>query len=238
MFLLRKQRYQENKLFNLNVKSLAEKINSFAAEDRFSFFYLVSILASMSTLSMNTFNITNLLLKRFVDQNHPEYNKNAISVQNAIEIFNGFGQKGYFLSASERKLIVEIVKNLAKNLEKEENISILVTLVRSLSKLNVNDVEMLPFLTLIGDRIREEVPLNSKDILSVLDIGNNTNYHSITKIPQDIKKRFLDVMVEGGEPQNMDALFKVLQRISGWSRNYHLTKEQEAAVIDYMEREF
>lgn len=117
LYLMKRQRFENFRIFNFDFKALTDKIKIFVEADSFPQYSLTSIYSSMCTLGIDSYDVGNLLFKRLSDETHPDYNK-FITLPNIIEIITGVSQKGYYLSLQDRRIIVAAIKKLDKSYDK------------------------------------------------------------------------------------------------------------------------
>lgn len=162
MFLLRKQKSEDFRFFNINYKTLTTKINHFVETEAFTLANLISVYASMAALGMNTFTVANSLLKRLTDSTNSEFDK-PIPISLALELVSGVTHKGHFLNSVDRRLVSETIKRFNKTFEHQKNqLSFLVNLLKNLAKVNVIDPEVLSFINKAAEILRgdKEISLN------------------------------------------------------------------------------
>ena len=114
---MKRQKFENFRIFNFNYQALADKIKTFVENDSFPQYSLISIYSSMCTLGIDSYDVGNLLYKRFTDETHPDYNK-FITLPNIIEIITGVSQKGYYMSLLDKRIVVAAIKKLDKSYDK------------------------------------------------------------------------------------------------------------------------
>lgn len=63
--------------------------------------------------------------------------------------------------------------------------------LKGLSKLNLYDPDIAPFVTKLVNEIRDETELNAGNIVNIIDLGTHTSFSPILKLVNETKKKFI-----------------------------------------------
>ena len=91
-----------------------------------------------------------------------------------------------------------------------------ISLLKAFSKLNINDGQPAPFFEKVAKIIMNEKDLSEEDILNIFESFADTNFHAITRIAIDLRKKYFEGIAQDPLSKNVMTTIKVLARLQNW----------------------